>query len=938
MHWTRGCNRGRKVSRVALCLLLSCLVSAVRAEGFQEEFEGEAASWQFVRGASRAKSLRHERTTDIVRTGKRSEAFLVETFANDGWATLVHKLPPAVRFDELKASVWVWADHPGAQVWVRVKLPNQEDPRSGQMLVVDVKGDVHQGGGQWQKLSVDLSDRQFEETMRRVRSNLALQVGTRNANVQGAYADQISLRLTEEKVTWGLAIDDLELTPVVVPQKLGALPEKMERIVPRVRLVHDRVLLDGLPHFPMFVPYHGESTETLQKSLCNVVWVSDYEDHDLLQQLSEAGLGVMATPPQPDLEIDTPGQAGLLPFTAQTDAIRFWILDVQIPSSRLQQAAAWAEMVRDADRQRARPIMADVMGKEREFTRQLSLVGASRSILHTTKTPKFYAESLDQRLRLALPGKPKFTLLSTAPAEELMASRPARSTVPVVEPEQIWMQANIALAAGFKGIGYLTFDALDSNRPGGEECLRAIQLQNYQIRLLEPWLATSKVLQQARVQVGSGATVSRISPLMSSWDVRPGVIDDSPAGIAARQIQATVLECDQGLLILLNWLEDTAQYQPGWMVAKDVRLLVNRDLLQAYELTTTSLHDHTLELNPVPGGTEIRLKEFNQSAVLLVTTDQQAKGTLLSQLTQVRPLASEAWASLARAKLTRVREVHHQLLQAKAPLVNRGEGVLRDASQLVDQAEKLHAAGRFTEVEKPARMALANLRDLQQNHWKNAVRLENSAASSPYTICFQTLPDHYRMKERLKLSGPEGENLLKSGGFDDSDTVMVNWPRYTELPSDSPIVTTAALEGPAGASCLHMGAAVLASDKPPLASLEQTPVSMTSPTIPILAGQIIRVQGRIRIRQPLDAATDGLMIYDSLVGTVGALRFHEPTRGGDWQEFEFTREVARSGEMRLMFDLRSLGNVWLDDIRVTASTPLEPNISVPDAVAPPTTR
>lgn len=938
MFSSLGQSRGRKVSPLALCVLLCCLVSPVGAEGFSEGFEGEAATWQFVRGSSRANSVRHERTAEIVRTGERSEAFLVETFANDGWASLVHSLPPAVRFDELKASVWVWADHPGVQVWVRVKLPNQLDPRTDQMLVVYVKGEVHQGGGEWQKLSVDLTDRQFEETMRRVRGNLALQVGTRNANVLGAYVDQISLRLTEEKVTWGLAIDDLELTPVVSPQKLGDLPEKIERFVPRVRLVHDRLLLDGIPHFPMFIPYHGESTATLQKSLCNVVWVPNYEDHDLLQQLSGAGLGAMATPPQPDLETDTPGQVGLLPFTEQTDPIRFWMLDVQIPSSRLQQASAWAKMVRDADRQRARPIMADVMGKEREFTRQLSMVGVSRSILHTSKTPRQYAESLAQRKRQALPSMPIFTLIPTAPAEGLLASRPARSIVPVVEPEQIWMQANIALAAGFKGIGYLTFDSLESQRPGGEECLRAIQLQNYQIRLLEPWLATSKVLQQARVRVGAGTSVGRTSPLISSWDVRPGVVDDSPAGIAARQIQATVLECNQGLLILLNWLEDTAQYQPGWMVSQDVRILVNRDLLQAYELTTTSLHDHTLELNPVPGGTEVRLKEFNQSAILLVTTDQQAKGALVSQLTQVRSMASEAWASLARAKLSRVREVHHQLLRAQAPPVNRGEGVLRDASQLVDQAEKLHAAGRFTEVEKPARMALANLRDLQQNHWKNAVRLENSPASSPHTICFQTLPDHYRMKETLKRSSPAGENLLKSGGFDDSDTVLVNWLRYSELPSDSPIVTTAALEGPAGASCLHLGAAVLASEKSPLTSLEQTPVSMTSPAMPVLAGQIIRVRGRIRIRQPLDAANDGLLIYDSIVGTVGALRFHEPTRGGDWEEFEFSREVVRSGEMRLMFELKALGSVWLDDIQVTASTPEEPQDSVPRQVAPPTTR
>ena len=67
-------------------------------------------------------------------------------------------------------------------------------------------------------------------------------------------------------------------------------------------------------------------------------------------------------------------------------------------------------------------------------------------------------------------------------------------------------------------------------------------------------------------------------------------------------------------------------------------------------------------------------------------------------------------------------------------------------------------------------------------------------------------------------------------------------------------------------------------------------------------GQIIRVQGRIRIRQPIEATTDGFLIYDSLAGTAGALRFREPTPNGDWQEFEYYREVARSGEMRLLFE------------------------------------
>ena len=915
--------RGRFVLSVALFVFLGVCAPAARAENYTEGFESETPSWVFVKNSSQAKVHRKARTTEIFRSGQRSEALEIETLPYDGRVEIVHKLPPAVRFDELKASVWLWSNHPGVQVSVRVRLPQQLDQRTGQSLVAEVYGDLHSGGGQWQRLAVDLSDRSFEETMRRVRSDLARRVGIKRVNDQGAYVDQISLRLaTHERVTWDLKIDDLELTQFVPAALEGTSPDEANgRISPRVRIGDDRVLLDGQPFFPLIIPDHGESVETLAQSNCSVVWIADYEDRKRLQELSGAGLGVMATPPQPDLETDTAEQAGLLPFTAHTDPILFWMLDVQIPPSRLQQASAWAEMVRDADRQRARPIMADVMGKEREYHRELSFLGASRSILHTTKSPRIYADTLDLRRRMALPGKPEFTLISTEPAEELVASRPARLSAPVVEPEQIWMQANIALAAGFKGIGYLSFRSLESEGLGFDERRLAIEIMNYRIRVLEPWLATAKVLQQARVQVGKDASPNR-SPLLSSWDVRPGVKDDSPSGIAAQQIQATVLECDQGLMILVNWLEDNAQYQPGRMVAQDVRLLVNRDIVQATEMTTTGLQQHTLDWNTVAGGTEILIKDFNQSAVILVTSDRQAMDALNEQLVRVRPMVSEAWSKLGRAKVNRVRGVHQQLVNLAPPVTN-AEPVLREASHLIDLAEKAHAAGKYADTEDLTRRAMAYMRDLQQTHWKIAVGRDLSPASSPHALCFQTLPDHWRMKESLKQATRVSDNLLPSGSFDDADAVLVGWTRTSGLAEDSPIRTIAELVGPPGAASLSLGAGV-ARDKTPPSHWEQTLVSMVSPPMPVAVGQIIRVQGRIQIKQPLQGTTDGLLVYDSLVGTVGALRFRESTPQGEWQEFEFTREVANSGEMRLMFDLKGIGTVSLDDLRVTATDVTSP--------------
>lgn len=910
-------------ARVALlAAIVVCCWSPLHAESYLEGFEGEQVSWQFGRGRSRAKVLRHERTPELFRTGQRAEGVLLETFASDSEATLVHTLPPSSRFDELKVAVWLWSDNPGVTVSVRLRLPNQKNPQTGQTVAMEVYGETHQGGGQWQRLGVELSDRVFAENLRRKRSELSRLVGTGTLNVEDAYIDQVSLHFPGQAVTWGLAIDDLEVSQVVPPKATDT--SEREQPTRRIRISDERILLDGPPFFPLFIPWHGESTETLKKSLCNVVWVPDLNDTQLLQELANSDLGVMATPPRPDLEKDTPESAGLLPFGPEYDSVLFWMLDMRIPENRLAESTAWAEMVRDADRTRSRPILADVAGMERQFHRQLDMVGATRSILFTSKTPRIYSDSLIQRRNNALPGRPMFTLIPVAPAPELISSRPAGRIAPVVEPEQIMMQVDIALAAGYKGIGYLTFNSLESTEIGAEERQLAIELKNHQIRLLEPWLATAKVKQQARVLVGNRSPrQSGASQFLSRWDIRPGEVDDSPEGLAARQIQATVLECDQGTLIIANWLEDSAQYQPGRMVAMDVRILLPSEAVHATELKLTGLRDHTVDATRTTGGTEIRLKQgFNQSTILLVSNDLEAKRLLTERINQVRSFASEAWTKLARAKLTRVQAVHEQLRKV-APGVADADRILREADSMIDLAEKAHLAERYSEAEDRSQMALANLRYLQYSHWRNAVIRENSAASSPYTICFQTLPDHWAMKERIGKQPQESENLLPSGSFEDGDTVVAaGWQHTSDLPEGSRIQAAAAVDGQPGSMSLQLRA-IEPKTKSPLQSLDVSPVTAASPPIPVRAGQIVRIRGRVQIPRPLTATMDGLLIYDSLVGTAGALRFQSPARSGGWQEFEFYREVPASTEMQVLLELRGLGEALIDDLSVTAIEPAE---------------
>ncbi len=919
---------------VVCCAVCGLTDSPLVASDFAEGFESDQTSWQI--GSTGAKVLVHRRTDQkaLVRSGRQSEELHIETHPGDAPCRLVHAIPPTLRMDETQVAAWVMSDHPGIAASVRVRFPKQIDPRTKRPLVVALTGDQHPGGNQWQRLAVKLDDRAYASEMRRFRELLAREVGIRSLNDQGAYIDQFVIHMTNEARVWRLAIDDLELSPVITPPDLPDQDEARAYSGPQIRIGDDRILLDGQLIFPIFMPYHGEHPTTLASSLCNVIWVPDYQDHPLLQKCAEAGLGVMAAPPQPNFARESPDEAGLVPFGPETDPVLLWLLDVRIPGSQVETTTAWAEMVRDADGKRERPILADVTSSEREFNRGIDFLGASRSVLHTSVSPRSYLETLETRRRYALPGKPMFTLIPTEPSPELLNSRFAGAAPVVVEPEQIWMLSNAALAAGYKGLGYLTFESLEGNGPGCEERRRAIELGNTRIRLIEPWLATGKVLPPLPVQVGPPAAAEngkRLSPLTSRWDVRPHANDQSENARIASKIRATAMECDQGLIILVNWIDDDAQFQPSGMTANDVYLLLNRNIVHAWELTTTSLRDHTIEVTPAAGGTQIRLKNFDQSAVILISKDQTAEKNISRRIEQFRPIASKAWVDLARAKLTRVRAVHEELvtLAPRTAKVPNAEGLLRQANYSVDQAEKALAADRLTEVEQHAQNAMLSLRRLQHAHWTHATQSLTSPVSSPHTLCFQTLPDHWRMTSALhgevqaanadvtvptRLS--ESANLLPTGEFEDIDELLnAGWT--LESPEQGPLIAKAELLGPgrSGRSCLFLS--VTPATKKPLPPTIETPlVVMTSPAIRVLAGQLIRIQGQYRIPTLIRNSQEGLVITDSLLGATGALRLN--ATGSDWASFEVLREAPRDGELRLQIELKGIGTASIDRLQVTA--------------------
>src|SRR5262249_15491867 len=148
---------------------------------------------------------------------------------------------------------------------------------------------------------------------------------------------------------------------------------------PPVRLQQSRLEVEGKPFFPRIVPYHGESLNDLAKMRLNTAWVPDYRDLDLLADLRRAGLWAMAVPPRATVDgerIDATS-VPLAPFRRDTSPILFWYLGTRIPPEARNELFQWEDQIRNADQAMNRPVMADVGGLERSFSKRLSMLGVS---------------------------------------------------------------------------------------------------------------------------------------------------------------------------------------------------------------------------------------------------------------------------------------------------------------------------------------------------------------------------------------------------------------------------------------------------------------------------------------------------------------------------------------------------------------------------------
>ena len=929
----------------AMIVVLFVSVTTVMGEDYLAEFDGPEVSWQIGLRSQDAQVTIHQRRREKGRTGG-AEFIRINSIRENTAVRFEHALPAATVLDELEASLWVKSNHEGFSLALKINLPEVLDPETNTPRTLLIVGEQYKTPGQWQQLKCRTTDRAIRDQVRLQRA-----LNQISGQPKKMYVDRVILDGQLPPGTTDLQLDDLALSPVVrfqtsnrtadatpiqqVNQTSDDTPLDSRTRIP-VKFNLHRLEVSGRPFFPRIITYQKERPEVLAAAGINVAWVSDYEDKSVTGPLRRQGLWVTAAPPYAkgtDGEPLDSEEASLLSFesNASTSAVLFWMLGARMTLDGRPRISSWTNQIRDADRKVKRPIAADVIDNERLTSRHVDLLGISRHAINSTFSLADYRDWMIQRRDQAWPDSFCWTWIQTEVVPSLSESSRGLEPQyrPMLEPEQIRLQVYAALAAGCRGLGFWTTTPLDDDTPAARERLLTLTQLNLELELYKPWITSggkpelvSFTLDTPRSDSAGSIGRNRATDASTKFRDTKAALSKRP-----REMQAAMFGSDRGALLLPMWLEENSQFVPGPLAARNVTIIVpgGGDTAAAWEITTTG-RLRNLDRETAAGGVKITLPRLDQTTAILITSDPLLVEELNQKIAGIQEQSAHLLVELAKLKLDRIRQVDQALQNMD---VGRPDAwkLLGEARQHMDKAESALQLKQTDDARQQASEALQFGRFLQRNHWEHAIRTSPNTTTSPWAVSFQSLPEHWNLMRRLEKLGSLDamENLLPSGEFEDIGTLVAEHWKHQQTMLET-VQSSAELYPVAkqGKSSLRLAASPIARE-PNANSISNPPVTVVSPGVSVHAGQYVRVTGWAKIPTPIIGSIEGALIFDSLLGKSGAVRLKAVQ---DWQRFELLRPVTETQEMTMTISLQGLGELLVDDLRITASE-LGPNVPLP---------
>jgi hypothetical protein len=312
-------------------------------------------------------------------------------------------------------------------------------------------------------------------------------------------------------------------------------------------------------------------------------------------------------------------------------------------------------------------------------------------------------------------------------------------------------------------------------------------------------------------------------------------------------------------------------------------------------------------LRAASGNQSFTAENVGLVTLVLLTQDPLAVNHLSRALRHSHETTTRLRQNITQFVLAETQSVVRQV-DRTGNRVHQASQWLLEADQLLRRSEQLLYSGDLSAAHQLNSQANNRLRRVRQKYWEQATIVFPSPVSSPLCATFSTLTTHYRLAAR---GARWGHNSLAAGQCEDLQHLMQSgWQQHRE--AGPRITTKVELSG----ADTHEGRSSLrlkATGMQPGAPVDGWPVRIVTAPVSVRRGQLVRINGWVKIPQAITGSQDGLMIFDSSAGSELAERIQQ-TRG--WQEFTLYRAARRDGPLTLTLALTGLGEVLLDDISI----------------------
>jgi hypothetical protein len=883
---------------ISACLALTPIVAG--SPVICQNFDGPDPIWQL--DDDRCRLVSQERIPGGARSARGMERLVVAGPVAES-ARLLFSVPHLAVLDELEASVWVKAGRPDIQIAARVVMPRatQTDGRPALALV---RGSTYNRPDHWQRLRLDNVPDALASEVRILRATPGARIDPRQA-----YVDAIVLIVPSEPKGTEILTDDLDVDGVLLPEAgestgvqqtsfpAPAVPAANPSTISEtatgqnatarieiddvasessIRLHGSVLMVEGKPFMPRVIEWRDEPLEFLAQRGFNAIQLSTLPTSEQSTEAKRHGLWFLCPALRPDAIGDGP-------VGHPDDRVLAWLLDD--PAIEIDPAYGrnWAALVRQHDTVRGRPIVVMPHGNWDAAANVADVIIAAHPRIGQM-SPADFDRWLTGRMKLVQPGVPLWSAVASQfsdhVGEQANSLAETLGPPPIVNREQLLGFANAACVRGCRGIVVQSGSALNDDTPHAQQRAATLELLNRRLQLLEPWVASGKVVGQ--IESTNGVSIG-IVLLVDRARILVPIAADVLASGAKSAGSADVIHLDAAFVV------------PG-----------TPESCQVYWLSPASMRP--LAAQRVAGGTRIVLPS-RQAGMALLTEDPKVVQAFRQHVAQNALPAARLLRTLVEQEARRLDDQGRKLLQ----LGYANNSVLQKVSTAQHELRQFDALVASGRVETAYELAERIDRKVQfaADEQQRVIGLAGELLSHPLVLSHEQILDYGKFAESsIALRG--GENLLYGGDFEDlGQMVQFGWQHVNHQLTDIESRVTLTAQSPKhGSYSLELHAKATGQLPSPL-PVTSAPVWVVTHPIPVNPGQIIAITGWVRVDEAI--TDDGLEIVDSLGGPELALNVRK-TAG--WQPFQLLRAVPESTELRVTFALTGLGTAHVDGVMV----------------------